>query len=114
MECLENHHQYHRTCMMEWLKHHSNCPDCRKRMWTHEAFIEAKKQVFKENPEALKKELEAAEAVEDMVEQVTFEEEAVAAEATVDATAEAAVEATAEQDEEQSNDEDVKEAEELC
>ena len=105
MECLENHHQYHRTCMMEWLKHHSNCPDCRKRMWTHEAFIEAKKQVFKENSEALKNELEAAE-VEDLVEQVTFEEEARAAEA--------AVEATVEHNQEQNNSGNVEEAEELC
>jgi hypothetical protein len=75
-------------------------------MWTHEAFIEAKKQVFKENPEALKKELEAAEAVEDMVEQVTFEEEAVAAEAVV--------EATVEHIQEQNNSGNVEEAEELC
>ena len=68
-------------------------------------FIEAKKQVFKENSEALKNELEAAE-VEDLVEQVTFEEEAVAAEAVV--------EATVEHIQEQNNSGNVEEAEELC
>ena len=74
-------------------------------MWTREVFIEAKKQVFKENSEALKNELEAAE-VEDLVEQVTFEEEAVAAEAVV--------EATVEHIQEQNNSGNVEEAEELC
>ena len=50
--------------MMEWLKQHNDCPVCRKSMWTREAFVDAKKQVFKENPGTLEMELAAFAAGE--------------------------------------------------
>jgi len=68
MEGLECHHEYHRTCMMEWLHKHNDCPVCRERMWTREAFVAAKKKVFKENPALLKTEMAAAQAVEETME----------------------------------------------
>lgn len=64
MEGIQCHHEYHHPCMMEWLKKHDDCPVCRKSMWTREAFIEAKKQVFKENPGTLEMELAAFAAGE--------------------------------------------------
>lgn len=50
---------------MEWLDKHNDCPVCRKSMWSREAFVKAKKQVLKENPELLKMEMVAALAVEE-------------------------------------------------
>jgi hypothetical protein len=68
MEGLECHHEYHRSCMMEWLHKHNDCPVCRKGMWTRDAFVAAKKQVLKANPKLVKAEMEAAQAVEDTME----------------------------------------------
>jgi hypothetical protein len=68
MEGLECHHEYHRSCMMEWLVKHNDCPVCRKSMWTRDAFAVAKKQVLKKNPQLVKTEMEAAQAVEDTME----------------------------------------------
>lgn len=78
MEGIECHHEYHRSCMMEWLNQkHDDCPVCRKSMWTRDAFIEAKKKVFLENPRALEIELAASAAVEAMIENATETEAAM-------------------------------------
>lgn len=50
-------HICHRHCMMEWLKQHNDCPVCREPMWNKANFIEAKKEVLTENPQALAKEM---------------------------------------------------------
>lgn len=54
-------HACHRHCMMEWLSNHNDCPVCRDPMWTKEGFVEAKKEVLTEDPEALAKELAQVE-----------------------------------------------------
>lgn len=73
MEGLECHHEYHRTCMMEWLHKHNDCPVCRERMWTREAFVMAKKKVLRDNPALLKTEMAAAQAVEETMETAAAE-----------------------------------------
>jgi hypothetical protein len=76
MEGIECHHEYHRFCLMEWLNQkHDDCPICRQRMWTRDAFIEAKKKVFLENPRALELELAASAAVEALIEETVLETE---------------------------------------
>ena len=76
MEGIECHHEYHRSCLMEWLNQkHDDCPICRQSMWTRDAFIEAKKKVFLENPRALELELAASAAVEAFMEDAVLETE---------------------------------------
>lgn len=64
MEGIQCHHEYHYSCMMEWLKQHNDCPVCRKRMWTQEAFTKAKQEVILQHPGISEIELAAINAEE--------------------------------------------------
>mmetsp|Transcript_28025 Transcript_28025/g.41386 ORF Transcript_28025/g.41386 Transcript_28025/m.41386 type:complete len:247 (-) Transcript_28025:1899-2639(-) len=51
------HHEFHRSCVTSWLEKRSDCPTCREKMYTDEAFHTAKLKVLKQNPGAVEEEL---------------------------------------------------------